>query len=128
MPVLKIWYLATIAFQFFGCVKSIISMPLPNQTLGIFTVNRFALALAVRRIMSASNRAFVRSQSAPLKALQNVFFSAFYITALIGILNAKNKITLMFFGEKIIEQHSTYATQVQASGGAWRKSYSYFFI
>ena len=128
MPVLKVWYFAAVALQFFGCVKSVISMSLANQTLCILTVNGFALALAVRCIMSASNGAFIGGKSAPLKAFQYVFFSAFYITALIGIFNTKNKISFMFFGEKIIEQHSTHTTQVKATGRAWGKSYSYFFI
>ena len=99
MPVLKVRYLAAVALQFFSSIKSIVSMTLSNQTLRILTVNGFAFALAVWCVMATRYRTFVRSLSAPLKAFQYVFLGAFYVTALIGILNTEHEVSFMLLGE-----------------------------
>ncbi len=42
---------------------------------------------------------FVGLYAAPFKRIDDVFLRAFYIAGLVGIFNAKDKITLVFFGE-----------------------------
>ena len=114
-------------FQFVGRIESIIGPAVFHQLLGILTVLRLALALAVRTIAAAVRGTFIGLQPAPAQALHNIFFRAGHKTRLVGILDAQDEITAVVAGKQVVVQNRSNAAQVQAAGGTGPKSDPYFF-
>jgi hypothetical protein len=55
------------------------------QLFGILPVNGFPLTLAVRPVSTAMLYAFIRFKPAPFQGIENIFFRAVYITALVRV-------------------------------------------
>src|SRR5690606_23643598 len=72
--------------------------------------------------------AFIKGDPTPLKGLHNIGLRPFHKSVLVGILDAQQKIPLMLFGKKVIEQGSSQSSNVQRPRGTWGKSHPYFII
>jgi len=75
---------------------------------------------ACNRLSSGLSRTILSNLKYILPRLQHSGFGRY--------LHPQHKIALVLPGEKVIEQHGTYATQVQTTRRARRKTYSNFFI
>ena len=64
-------------------------MPFSHQSFCIIPVQCFSFALAIGAVITPVLHAFIGFQSAPTQAIEDVFFGAGYITALIGVFDAE---------------------------------------
>ncbi|KAF5068419.1 hypothetical protein DSECCO2_243060 [anaerobic digester metagenome] len=76
---------------------------------------------------AANSYAFIVSNPTPFQRFNNIIFRARNIAGLIGILNAEQEFSIMLFGKQIVIQRSAHAADVQRTGRAGGKPYSYFF-
>jgi hypothetical protein len=94
---------------------------------GIAGVEGFAFALSVWSIRTTNGRTFIRLKPAPGQAIQYILFCTRNIAVLIGIFNAKDKLTVVSAGKQIIVKNGADTAQMKAARRTGRKSYTYIF-
>jgi hypothetical protein len=99
-------------FQLFRGIECIVRIPLFYQLGSIFFIKSlgFALALPVGTIGARTFGALVGLQSTPLQTVEDIFFRAGNIAALVGIFDTKDKISAMLTGKQIVIQDGAYAS------------------
>src|SRR5258708_99712 len=107
-------------FQFFGGIEGIVGVTIFDQLLRVFGIyaESLAFALAIGAVFSFFVRAFIGVEAAPFQGVDDIFFGAGDITALVGIFDTKDEVTAMAAGKKVVVEYCTYAAQVEATGGA----------
>jgi len=68
-------------------VEGIVSVTVIHKLFRKLTVHSFAFALAVRAVDAAMDGTFIRFQSGPFKAVEDILLRTFHITVLIGVFN-----------------------------------------
>ena len=114
--------------QFVGRVESVISVARSDQLQGVFQVDLFALALAVRGVRASLVDAFVDRDAAPFERLHDIALRSRYESVRIGVFDAKDKVAAVLAREKVVVQRRADASHMQGAGRTRRKTDSDFFI
>ena len=71
---------------------------------------------------TADAGAFVPSDSQPFQAVKNRLQSLFDVALLVGVVNTKNKLTAVVFGEQPVEQSGANAANMKITSRAGSES------
>ena len=81
-----------------------------------------SLRLIVRRVRTADAGTFVPVDSQPFQAVKNRLQSLFDVALLVGVVNTKNKLTAVVFGEQPVEQSGANAANMKITSRAGSES------
>ena len=114
----------TASIQFFRRIKSVVGMAQRNQFVRVLEVDFFPVALTVWAVRATKTHAFVRQEPYPAQGFNDIIFRSWHISALIGVLNSKNKSAALLASKEVIVQCRAHAANMQRTSGRRSKSYA----
>ena len=130
--ILKIRYLCTLGFEFFGRVKRYIRMTGIEQLLYVLMIDLATLTLSIRTVLADSldlavmhAKTLVDADTEPVEGFEDIFFCAWHEAGGVCIFDTKEHITPVLAGKKIVIQRGTNTANVQRARRRWRETNSY---
>ena len=108
--------------QFFLGAEAVVSGTVFNKLLRVFEIASHALALNIRTVISSDIGALIPVQTAVFQRVVDHVDSAFDQTSLVGVLDTKNKIAVILFGDQIGVQSRAKVSDMHVSCRARCKS------